>query len=61
MHDITKIGNARIRRALRSKRGRRIVTPEAPAKEKGKWAAEALLEENREEGNEGGEEEAGKG
>ena len=36
MHDVTKVGNARIRRTLRSKRGRRTVTPEAPAEEKGK-------------------------
>ena len=36
IHDVTKVKNARIRRALRSKRGRRTITPKASAEKKGK-------------------------
>ena len=42
MHEVTKIGNTRIRRALRGKRGRRVKAPPAPVVEKCSWAERAL-------------------
>ena len=59
IHDVTKVGNTRIRRALRSKRGRRTTAKEAPAEEKGEWARKALSEGGREGRDEEREKETG--
>ncbi len=45
-HPVTKLGNARIRRKLREKRGRRRVVLQTPAEDKEEWALRTLQLEN---------------
>lgn len=61
IHEATRVGNVRIRRAVKGKRGRRVKRPMVPAEEKERWAHEALhLEKWRETMKESGKKEKGR-
>ena len=53
IHEVTRVGNKRIRAALRNKRGRRVTSTVAPAEEKEIWAKEMLSQERERGGGEG--------